>query len=193
MGVIGKHGVSATTPDNILLGAGTIHRNLAWDSASKKWTGDIIGATSGGNSIEIKGEVKDIELDGALVKVKGLAVLQGGTGTMEVNFAELSADVMKMAMLGEDGESDAEGYDMIKPKANIAEGDYVENFAFVGKTVNGAKDIIVIMENALCTSGLKIEGKNKENAVIKLTMEAYAENEGDLDTIPVRIYYPSAS
>lgn len=191
MGVIGKHGVSATTPDNILLGAGTIHRNLAFSNGA--WTGDIIGATSGGNSIEIKGEIKDIELDGALVKVKGLAVMQGGTATMEVNFAELSAEVMKMAMLGANGASDADGYDMIQPKANIVEGDYVENFAFVGKTVNGAKDIIVIMENALCTSGLKIEGKNKENAVIKLTMEAYAENEGDLDTIPVRIYYPSAS
>ena len=191
MSAIGKHGVSATTPENILLGAGTIHRNLVF--AGGAWTGDIIGATSGGNSVEIKGEIKDIELDGALVKVKGLAVMQGGTATMEVNFAELSADVMKMAMIGKEGESDAEGYDMIQPKANIEEGDYVENFAFVGKTANGAKDIIVILENALCTSGLKIEGKNKENAVVKLTMEAYAENEGDLDTIPVRIYYPSAS
>ena len=191
MGVIGKHGVSATTPENILLGAGTIHKNLTF--AQGKWTGDIIGATSGGNSIEIKGEIMDIELDGALVKVKGLAVMQGGTATMEVNYAELSADVMKMSILGKDGESDADGYDLIQPKANIVEGDYIENFAFVGKTANGAKDIIVILDYALCTSGLKIEGKNKENSVIKLTMEAYAENSGDLDTIPCRIYYPSAA
>ena len=191
MGVIGKHGVSKTTPENILLGAGTIHKNLTF--ASGKWTGDIIGATSGGNSIEIKGEIFDIELDGALVKTKGLAVMQGGTATMEINFAELSTAVMKMAMLAKDGESDADGYDMIQPKANIEEGDYVENFAFVGKTANGAKDIIVILDYALCTSGLKIEGKNKENSVISLTMEAYAENEGDLDTIPCRIYYPSAA
>ena len=191
MGVIGKHGVSKTTPENILLGAGTIHKNLAFSNGA--WTGDIIGATSGGNSVEIKGEIFDIELDGALVKTKGLAVMQGGTATMEVNFAELSTAVMKMAMLGEEGESDAEGYDMIKPKANITEGDYVENFAFVGKTANGAKDIIVILDYALCTSGLKIEGKNKENSVIKLTMEAYAENAGNLDRIPVKIYYPTAA
>lgn len=190
MSVIGKHGVSKTTPENILLGAGTIHKNLTFSENS--WTGDVIGATSGGNSVEIKGEIKDIELDGALVKVKGLAVMQGGTATMEVNFAELSADVMKMAMLGKDGESNAAGYSMIQPKANIEEGDYVKNFAFVGKTANGKKDIIVILENALCTSGLKIEGKSKDNSVFKLTMEAYAENEGDLDTIPVKIYYPTA-
>lgn len=187
MGMIGKHGVSATTPENILLGAGTIHKGLKFENGA--WVGDIIGATSGGNSVEIKGEIKDIELDGALVKVKGLAVMQGGTGTMEVNFAELSSEVMKIGMIGKEGESDAEGYTMIQTKANIEEGDYVENFAFVGKTANGAKDIIVIMDYALCTSGLKIEGKNKENAVIKLTMEAYAENAGDLDRVPVRIYY----
>lgn len=191
MSVMGKHGVSATTPDNILLGAGTIHKNLVWDSTGKAWKGDIIGATSGGNSVEIKGEVKDIELDGALVKVKGLAVMQGGTGTMEVNFAEISVDTLKLGMIGEEGTSEATGYTMVQTKANIEEGDYVPNFAFVGKTANGKKDIIVIMDNALCTSGLKIEGKNKENAVIKLTMEAYAENEGDLDRVPVRIYYPN--
>ncbi len=191
MGVIGKHGVSTTTPENILLGAGTIHRGLKW--ADGAWSGEIIGATSGGNSVEIKGEIKDIELDGALVKVKGLAVMQGGTATMEVNFAELNTDVMKMAMLGEEGESDADGYTMLQTKANISEGDYVDNFAFVGKTANGAKDIIVILESALCTSGLKIEGKNKENSVIKLTMEAYAENAGDLDRVPAKIYYPTAS
>lgn len=191
MAITGKHGVKTTTAENILLGAGTIHKNLTFEGNA--WTGDIIGATSGGNSVEIKGEIFDIELDGALVKTKGLAVMQGGTATMEVNFAEISADILKMALIGAAGESDAQGYDMIQPKANIEEGDYVKNFAFVGKTANDKKDIVVIFENALCTSGLKIEGKNKENSVIALTMEAYAETEGNLDTIPVKIYYPSAN
>ena len=192
MAVMGKHGVSTATPENILLGAGTIHKNLKWDSENKKWTGDIIGATSGGNKLAIAGEIVDIELDGALVKVKGLAVMQGGTGSMEVNFAELSADVVKMGMIGEEGESEAEGYTMIQTKANISEGDYVDGFGFVGKTANDAKDIIVIFESALCTSGLEIEAKPKENAVVKLTMEAYAENAGNLDRVPIKIYYPSA-
>ena len=152
MGQMGKTGASKTTPENILLGAGTIHKNLTWDSSGKKWEGDIIGATSGGNSVEIKGEIVDIELDGALVKTKGLAVLQGGTATMEVNYAELSSEILKMAILAKIGESDAEGYDLIQPKANIEEGDYIKNFAFVGKTANDKKDIIIIFENALCTS-----------------------------------------
>lgn len=188
MSVTGKHGVSKTTPENILLGAGTIHKNLKFETG--KWTGDIMGATSGGNKVTIAGEILNIELDGVKVKVKGLALKQGGTATMEVNFAELSSDILQKASLFKIGESDAEGYTMLVDKANIEEGDYIENFAFVGKTANGAKDIIVIFENALCTSGLELEGKNKENSVVKLTMEAYANDEGDLDTLPVKIYYP---
>ena len=184
MGVNGKHGVGASTPENILLGAGTIHRGLTVGADGKVTEyGEIIGATSGGNSVEIKGEIVNIELDGALVKVKGLAVMQGGTATMECNFAELSEDVLKMGLVGTAKNG------VISPKANIEEGDYVPGFAFVGKTANGAKEIVVVFENALCTSGLKIEGKAKENSVVALTMEAYAENEGDLDTIPVKIIY----
>lgn len=183
MSVNGKHGVSATTPGNILLGAGTIHKGLTIGEGGTVSYGTIIGATAGGNSFEIKPEIVDIELDGALVKTKGLAVMQGGTATMECNFAEISESVLTMGMLGESAGG------AISPKATIEEGDYVEGFAFVGKTANDEKEIIVVFENALCTSGLKIEGKAKENAVIKLTMEAYAENEGDLDTIPVKVLY----
>lgn len=190
MGITGKHGVSTSTPENILLGAGTIHKNLTWDDTKKEWTGDIIGATSGGNKVSIAGGIINIELDGALVKVKGLAAKQGGTATMEVNYAEINADMMQKAALMTTGDSNAEGYTMIVDKAEINEGDYFENFAYVGKTANNHKDIIIIFDNALCTSGLEIEGKAKENSVIKLTMEAYSNNEGDLDVLPVKIYYP---
>lgn len=191
MAVMGKHGVSTATPENILLGAGTIHKNLKFEG--NKWSGDIIGATSGGNKVSISGEIFDIELDGALVKVKGLAVKQGGTASMEVNFAELNAEILKKASLFAEGTSDATGYTMLVDKADINEGDYVENFGFVGKTANGKKNIVVIFENGLCTSGLELEGKNKENSIIKMTIEAYANNEGDLDTLPVKIYYPETA
>ena len=188
MAVMGKHGITENTPQNVLLGAGTFMKNLKFEAG--KWSGDVLGATSGGGKISIIGEFYDIPVDGALVKVKGLTVKNGGKVTVEANFAELSNAVMKMATLFEEGESDAEGFTMLKDKAAIAEGDYVDGFGFVGKTANGAKDIIIVMESALCTSGMEIEAKNKEAAVVKLTMEAYALNEGDLDTLPVKIYYP---
>lgn len=191
MSVMGKHSVDKTTPENILLGAGTWHKGLAFNSG--KWEGTTIGATSGGGKLSIAGEYIDIELDGALVLVKGLTIKQGGAASMECNIAEINGDTIKMATNFEKGESDAEGYDMFVDKANIEEGDYVDNFAFVGKTANGKKDIIVIFESALCKSAFELETKKKENSVLKVVMEAYAENEGDLDTLPVKIYYPTSA
>ena len=189
--VTGKHGITAETPKNILLGAGTYHKGLKF--ASGKWEGTCIGATSGGGKVSIEGEYLDLDLDGALVLVKGLTVKQGGKASMEVSLAELSGDNIKMATNFAKGESDAEGYDMFTDKATIDEGDYVENFAFVGKTANGKKDIIIIFEYALCKSAFELEGKNKEQSVLKLVMEAYAENGGNLDTLPVKIYYPTVT
>ena len=191
MAIFGKHGISANTPGSILLGAGTYHKNLKFEA--NKWAGDCIGATSGGGKVAIAGELVDMELDGALVKVKGLTVKQGGTASMEVNFVELSTDMLKTTTLFTEGESDADGFTMLKDKAHITEGDYLENFGFVGMTADGSKQIIVIFDYALCTSGLELEGKNKENSVIKATFEACAAIDGDLDTLPVRIYYPDVA
>lgn len=189
MATIGKTGVSATTPGNILFGAGTYHTGLKF--ASGAWTGTCVGATSGGGKLAIAGELVPIELDGALVKVEGLDVKQGGTANMEVNFAELSSNILKMGTWFEEGESDAEGFTMLVDKAHLQKGDYLENFGFVGETADGSKKIIVIFERALCTSGFEIEPKGKENAVVKLTLEAVAPIDGDLDRLPVKIYYPT--
>lgn len=191
MAIFGKHGITANTPGSILLGAGTYHKNLKFET--NKWTGDCIGATSGGGKISIVGEFLDMELDGALVKAKGLTVKQGGTASMEINFVELSTDMLKVTTLFEEGESDANGFTMLKDKAHIEEGDYIENFGFVGMTADGSKQIVVIFDYALCTSGLEVEGKNKEKSVIKATLEACAAIDGDLDTLPVRIYYPETA
>ena len=189
MATIGKHGVTENTPKNILFGAGTFHRGLKF--ANGKWEGTCVGATSGGGKVSIEGEYVDIELDGALVLVKGLTVKQGGKASMEVSIAELSGENIKMATNFKEGESDAEGYAMFVDKPNIEAGDYIDNFGFVGKTANGEKDIIVIFESCLCKSAFGLETKSKENSVMKVILDAYAENAGDLDTLPVKIYYPN--
>lgn len=167
-----------------------------YEASGGGWGGTILGATSGGGKITIKGEIKDIELDGALVKVKGLAVKTGGTATADVNFAEINVDILKAMMLGQkvaSGDDVIAGFDLITDKAHIEEGDYIQNFGFVGETADGTKKIIVIFDTAICTSGLPIETKNKENSVFAGTFEAYADNTDNLDVLPVRIYYPSAN
>ena len=185
---MGKDAVTAQTPGNILLGAGTWHKGLKF--ADSAWTGAVLGATSGGGKISIKGEFVEIEVDGALVKFKGQTVKQGGTASAEVNFVELTNDIMKLGTLFEEGEETVNGFTMLQDKENIEDGDYVENLGFVGFTADGSKQIIVIFENALCTSGMELEPKNKEQSVVKLTFDAVANPDSNLKTLPVKIYYP---
>lgn len=190
-----KHGITTKTPENILLGAGAWFKGLKYEG--NEWNGTVLGATSGGSSIKITPEVKDIEIDGALALAKGLAVMQGGAGEAEVNFAEINTDILKMTTLGEVlGESATgyvEGFDCIQTKNKIVEGDYVENLGFVGYTADQSKQIIVILDYALCKSGFQLDPKNKENSVIKATFTAYGGIDTDLDKVPIRIYYPKAN
>jgi hypothetical protein len=111
---------------------------------------------------------------------------------MEVNFAELSVDIIKAATIGKTGTSDVETHDLVESKGSIDEGDYWENIAFVSKTLAG-DNIIAILPDVLCTSGFEQEGKNKEGAVGKYTFECHAELDSDLDTLPWKIYYPKAN
>lgn len=194
MAKTGKTGVSTNTPKNIMFGAGTIHKNLVYDSTNHAWNFDasIIGATSGGSKLTIVPEITTVEADGALVRVKGLDVKTGETAEMEINLLELTKEIIKASVIGADGSSADTSYDLIESKANIESGDYFTNIAFVGKTLDG-RNIIAILDNAICTSGFEASGTNKEGAVGTYTFASSAELSSDLDTLPYHIYYPKVS
>ena len=190
---LAKHGVTKGTPSNIFFGAGAWFKNLAYKEGTG-WEGTVMGATSGGSSIKITPEVVDVEVDGALALVKGLALMAGGTGEAEVNFAEINSDIIAKTTLGEilsaDSDHYVDGFDCIQVKNAITEGDYVQNLGFVGYTADKSKQIVVIFDWALCKSGFQLDPKNKEAGVVKATFTAYGDIESDLDKLPVRIYYP---
>lgn len=188
----GRTGVTANTPKNILFGAGTIHKGLKYTTSAWNFTESLVGATSGGSKLSIIPEITKVEVDGALVPAKGLTVKTGEAATMEINFIKLTEDIIKASTIGKAGTSEDTNYSAIVSKADIEEGDYWENIAFVGKTLDG-KNIIAILENALCTSGFEQEGKNKEGAVGKYTFESHADLTSDLDTLPWKIYYPKGT
>ena len=184
-------GITAETPKNIMLGAGTIHKGFALVDGAWNFEESLIGATSGGSKFSIVPEFMDIEVDGALVKVKGLQQKVGETATMEVNFVEMTPDLLKMCVVGDSAAStDFEGYTEIVSRARIQESDYIENLAYVGKKTDGTP-IIVIFDYAICTSGLEVEGKNKEAGVFKGTFECVADLTPEADTLPWRILYPT--
>ena len=91
-------GITAKTPENIMLGAGTIHKGLTFTDGKWNFEESLIGATSGGSKVSIVPEYMDIEVDGALVAVKGLKHKVGETATMEVNFVEMTPDILPMTV-----------------------------------------------------------------------------------------------
>lgn len=158
----------------------------AWNAVES-----LLCATSGGSKVTITPEFYDIPVDGALVKVKGLTVKVGETATMEINPIEITPEILRSTLIGNESESaTAIGYSEITSKPRIEEGDYLENMGYVGKTIEG-KPIIILFDNALCTSGLDLEGKNKEAAVPKFAYECFAELSPEADTLPYHIYYPT--
>lgn len=184
-------GITADTPKNIMLGAGTIHRGLTLTDGKWNFEESLIGATSGGAKASIVPEVTDIEVDGALVAVKGFRVKTGETATIEVNFVEMTPEILTMVTIGEVGVStEYEGYTEIKSKPRIEEGDYIEKFAYVGKKTDGTP-IIIIFDQCICTSGLSVEGKNKEAGVFAGTFECVADVTPEADTLPWHILYPT--
>jgi hypothetical protein len=184
-------GITENTPENIMLGAGTIHKGLTLEGGKWNFEESLIGATSGGAKASIIPEVTDIEVDGALVPVKGLRVKTGEKASISVNFVEMTPEILKMATLGNVAVSEKyEGYSEITSKARIEEGDYIENFAYVGKKTNGTP-IIIIFDQCICTSGLETEGKNKEASVFAGVFECVADVTPEADTLPWHILYPT--
>lgn len=188
----GLNGITQETTQNILFGAGTIHKNLKYATNAWNFAETCVGATSGGSKLSIVPEIYDVPVDGPAVLVKGLRKKVGEKASMEVNFIQLSADTIAAAAMAVKGESDVTSHDMIESKADIEDTDYWENIAFVGKTLDG-RNVIAILDNPLCTSGFENEGRNKESGVVKLTFECHADANTAMDKLPWRIYYPKAA
>ena len=187
-------GVSETTPQNIMLGAGTLYKNFTYEKAQNKWKGTILGATSGGNKLTIKPETTDIPVDGVTVKAKGLVQKIGETAQIETNMVEITKEFLQSTVIGQTGTSEDARFDVIESKALIEDSDYIENFAFVGFKTNGSP-IIIVFDSAICTDGLESDNKDKEASVIPATFQCVADlvAGGSTNKLPYHIYVPNAS
>ena len=186
-------GVTQDTPKHIMLNACTLYKNMTYDTVSSKWTGTLFGATSGGTKFSIVPEILNIAVDGVLVNAKGLVQKIGEAAKIETNMIELTKDWIKSTIIGQEGTSEDSRFDVIESKSNIEDGDYIENFAVCGFYTDKTP-VMIIFDFALCTSGLEVEGKNKEAAVTPATFDCYADlSDGLTDKLPYHIYIPNGT
>lgn len=188
-------GITTSTPNKITWGAGTVHKGLVFENGAFNFAESLIGATSGGNKVTIVPEYHKIEVDGAIQNVKGLTKKVDETATLETNLVELSKEHLEVFLSAKEAEeTDITGMSLIKCKQDLEEEDYITNLGYVTHYLPG-QAMVIIFENALCTSGLEIDGKAKEQNVISATFECYASLE-DPEKLPYKIYVedePSSS
>lgn len=188
-------GYTDSTPLHYLVDAGAIYKNLEYDSSTKTWKGELLGATADGNKITIEQEYRKIEVDGAFVDAVGQKVLQSSTAKLETNVKEITAENIRLAINGVIRNAAAdeapEGYKVVEGKGKLENTDYIKNLALVGTMSGTEQPIICILDNALCTSGLEGETKDDDEMVITMEFQAHADAGQVADRkLPARIYFP---
>lgn len=197
VGKVRKTGFTETTSKNYIVNAGTIYTNLTYD-ADEGFQGELHGATSGGVNVNIEIEYRNIEIDGAgWVELVGNRILQKGTASVTANMKEVTAETVRRSLNGaiDDATDEAPaGYKIVTSKRNLDDEDYLDNVAVVGTLSGTDEPVIIILDNALCTSGFNGEMVDDDEMVVEQTYEAHATYEQLVaDEFPWRILFPTVS
>ena len=180
---VAKHGVSASTPDRLIIDAGAVYLN--WVDVANP--GTLLGATKGGNVFELARTIRDIRPDGASGPVKGFRRIEEVVASLTANLLEITEDNLLKAIAG----SSATAH--VITGAEIDDADFIGKVALVG-TVTGfdgtTKPIICILMNALVDNVMSLGLSPKDEAVLAVKFTAhYADT--DLSAEPWSIEYPA--
>lgn len=185
-----KSGITAGTPSKILFGAGVYFQGVDYDETvaptEEEIKAAIIGATQDGGTLTITPELFAPELDGATVAIKELQQKVGETAQMEISYAELTTELMANMVFGEVKESTDKNYDVVTSSV-LKSGHFYEGFGYYGEFLDG-RPMIILFKNALCTSGLSTDNKNKTNSVFKGTMVCHSDTAYGTTKLPYAIF-----
>lgn len=183
-------GITSGTPAKILFGVGAYFQGVPYNEkvapTEEEVKAAIIGATQEGGTLTITPEFFAPELDGATVSIKELQNKVGETAQMEVSWAEWSPELASKMVIGAvdettDGKYDVVTSDILRP------GHFYSGFGYYGKHMDG-RPMIILFKNALCTSGLTTDNKNKTNSVFKGTIVCHSDIEYSTTKLPYAIF-----
>lgn len=185
-----KTGITAGTPSKILFGAGVYFKGVEYDEkvapTETAIKAAIIGATQDGGTLTITPEFFAPELDGATVAVMELQNKVGETAQMEISYAELTPELMANMVIGAVSQSTDENYDVVTSSI-LKSGHFYKGFGYYGEFLDG-RPMIILFKNALCTSGLSTDNKNKTNSVFKGTVACQSDIAYGTTKLPYAIF-----
>lgn len=184
------HGITQATPSRIPFGAGFFFKGVPYSETAaptlEAMKAGLMGATQEGSSLKIVPELFAPPLDGALVAIKELQRKVSETAEMEVNWAELSANLIAWMAIAKVRDSEDGKYDVVT-SAELSAGHFLEGFGFYGEHLDG-RPMIVLFKNALCTSGFPMDNKNKTNSVLKGTFACQSDIAYSTTKLPYAIF-----
>jgi hypothetical protein len=184
-------GVTQNTPQRMLLDAGAIYKNLQYDELSGEFTGELLGATSGGNEFVVEIEQRAPEIDGVKSRIKGLKFVNSHEAHLVVNLKEITAQNIKLAIGPADVDESDENFDIVTGRTSIQDGDYLDNIAFVGRLSGNDKPVVIQLQNALSAEGFSLTAEDDNEAVIPITFHAHADFEdAQVGKTAYKVYYP---
>ena len=155
--------------------------------------GTRIGATRGGATFTVKTELRKMPVDGSKGDVKGDKRIINVTAEMEVEFLELSPEIIRFAIPGatttEEPESMPTHTEMGRA-LQLALADYVGKLALIGQVSGSAEDIILVLDNALGDGNFELGMKDGDESTVKVKFTGHFDP-NDLDTEPWRVYFPN--
>lgn len=184
-------GVTQETPERMLLDAGAIYKNLEYDETTGEFTGQVLGATSGGNQFEVQIETRQPELDGIKTRIRGMKFVNSHEAQLVVNLKELTAENIKNAIGPADVDATDENFDIVTGRAHFEDEDYLDNISFVGRLSGNQKPVVIMLKNALSANGFSMSTADDGEAVVPITFHAHADFE-DIQSgkTAYQIYWP---
>lgn len=184
-------GYNNKTAQRLLLDAGAIYKNVVYDALTGDFTGDLLGATSGGNEFVLTQELREVEIDGVKSRAKGLTVIDREDAELTINLKELTAQNIALALAGGKVDTADTNYDIITTKGKIEDADYLSSVAFVGRQSGTSKPVVILMENVLSIEGLSVSAEQNNEVIVPIKLAAHADA-ADIaaGTLPVSIYWP---
>jgi hypothetical protein len=185
-----KSGITTGTPAKILFGAGVYFHGVEYSETvaptEETILAGLVGATQEGGTLAITPEFFAPELDGATVAVMELQNKVGETAQMDVSYVEMTADLMSKMAIGAVTESTDKNYDVVTSSV-LKKDHFYKGFGFYGEFLDG-RPIIILFKNALCTSGLTTDNKNKTNSIFKGTMACQSDIAYGTTKLPYAIF-----
>lgn len=183
-----KSGVTETTKDNFFIGPGLVYKGFV----SPSQLGTLLGATKGGNEVNIEKQWYVPEIDGALGAIMGTRRLVGCNVKLTTNLLEVTKENIMLALAGsvsEDYGTPTKTHDKITDSGELADTDY-QPIAIVGQRSGSDEPVIFVVKNALATEPFNLPtGTGKDDAVLRVAFFGHYDP-ADPTEIPYEIYSP---